>query len=463
MEYQNILRVIVVCRDTRQRPGQPHYRRGGIGGGSLLSDMGASNSAFDALPPHTPHKLAPSWSGTGDQRSAVEQSLNFVSSNPAVRVAICGHGRVGTLWATGEKLLENLVRPLQADLFVLAIAGDSPCPHPHCRSNVWGSTRDAAAQTVHRYLSTVPQTHLVVEEPTFTELAAASPYDRRILQHQYGGFWERTYLDLTNQLKCFEQIERHEAGTGDGSSYDLIGHIRLDVMILDRLPVRILSELQTVTRSQRTAWVPLGDDHGGIIDLMAFASRPAAQVIRGARGNASRWVHKHILQQAFRHSADDGTNSAYFFPERITWTQLYKYNTEARRFEWRHCRVSDAGTCRYPGEMQRLLRGSIGAPIAYSKMLCTTCEHRHLICGGVLSELAARDKQEKSVAQAPTTCCKARSGKAPSWAGAVQLQQTLQCTLPNLGAWKGGQACNLWHDHQCCALSAACASVLPHT
>ena len=96
---------------------------------------------IDGLPPprstprahnlrHTPpHNLALG----GAWNSALAQPRpNQVSPHPTLRVAICGHGRVGALWATGEKFMKYLVRPLHADLFVLALAGDSPCPPPYC-------------------------------------------------------------------------------------------------------------------------------------------------------------------------------------------------------------------------------------------------------------------------------------------------------------------------------------------
>ena len=277
-------------------------------------------------------------------------------------------------------------------------------------------------------------------------MAEVSPWDKHVLQQHFGGFWRRIFLDLTNQLRCFEQIERHEARPG-GSPYNVIGHVRLDVVLLGVLPAHVLFELQAAVSSpsrRNIAWVPFGDDHGGIIDMMAIATRPAAQVLRGVRGNASRWVHQHALARQSR---------PFFYPESITRAQLQEHRTTVRRFGWRHCRVSDAGHCRYPGEMQRLLRGRFGAPIAYNEMLCKTCNHRRLICDGVLRHLAAN--RVNAVTQAQTTCCEALMAPAPSWANNATLGKS-QCTPPILDTWKGGQECSRWDDDQCCEISAAC-------
>lgn len=249
----------------------------------------------------------------------------------------------------------------------------------------------------------------------------------------------RIYFDLSNQKSCFRVVREHERKAAH--EYGLLVHIRLDIMLFRPLSPPTVARLLTIGEHPAAiVWKPWGDDHGGVIDLMGFANRAGADLIHGVIGNASAHVHS---QRAFHPQPSDDPRTHSFFPERLTRAQLELYGAELRRFSWPHCRVDDRVRCRYPGEVQRLLRSFPDvAPPSQA-------------CGGVLAH--AEERRERRLAYG---CCSKPRLPVRVLSGLVVGEQRPSRAKVCLDEWKGSSQCAWeWRDAECCEVIAACEAI----
>mmetsp|Transcript_10475 Transcript_10475/g.24255 ORF Transcript_10475/g.24255 Transcript_10475/m.24255 type:complete len:557 (-) Transcript_10475:392-2062(-) len=343
-----------------------------------------------------------------------------VAANSA---AVCLHGRAAAMEYTAHSLLEHLVTPLRADLYVHALPlcsrdsgtageplGEGRCAPPAAQLERWLAQLNATGRLVHAGYA-VDDAALGVRMRR--ELNASS-LRRRVITA------EKTYLDMTNARHCLRLMLQTRPERSQ--PYAIMVHCRLDVLLFGPPPAALLSAIARTARAaqeQRLLWVPLGDDFGGIVDWMAIASREGALVLEGTRGNMTATGQGALLPIV------PMLRRAY--PEHVTKAQIERYEARLVRFTLAACRISSQGVCRYPGEVSRLLNISGGAHAR---------AHRSVVCGDIW--VRSKQRGARCCVTSPASC----AGQ-PEWR-----------------TWRGMSSCAKdWGDPSCCGLLGRCNSL----
>jgi len=371
---------------------------------------------------------------------------------PLGAAVVCLHGRHASKEAT-LSIVQNLVVPLRADLLAINVEVEvGP-----------GFTNLARTVAVDELRNTLNSSGSLVGL-----VPADDPSDEQRLSDTKQGSWgvfqpglrNRIYMDLSGRLQCASMVRAYEQASG--KKFTTVVHSRSDFLMFDRLPDSIAQGWRRQAESEPAVphiFKPEGEDSMGIIDFLAISNVAGNAVENGVRdaitaGTAIPFntdIQKFAMLRplsnpsAPKYPEDAGADRLLeaagdfpmIFPEQMTAGHLVSHGVRLVREKWPMCRIdSDSGSCRYPGEVSRLLNESLSLVQQNARSVC-----------GALSPYSA-----KMLADG---CCTAR-------AGSPLLQATglfsSECPPRML---RGTATCLHDYDDECCCGAASqCAQLL---
>ena len=377
--------------------------------------------------------------------------------------ALCLHGRAVNQETT-ERLRKYFADDLNADIFAISVDAESSKPEWASRgqSSLSASAHDSpVAVDLRTPLNATGR--LVALVPT------ADPPEEQVAKDVLRGSWavweptirKRFYLDLSNRLQCAALISEHERLTG--KQYTLLAHARMDLSLLAPLPSSVASTWRSTAEAAPSVphlFKPFGDDHSGVIDILAIGN-PAGFAVEvslrdaitaglvpfnvklGKRRELERLPPPHDMLRPVE-------AGPFVYPEQMTAGHLLVALSErglvlGRREAWPMCRLDQSGSCRYPGEVLRLLRAHPRLVEQNARIVCESTLARR---GDLLAN----------------SCCEAPSD-GERWLRVASPQSEPACSrYVREAGWKGAQQCAAdWSDRNCCQAVSECDEVVSAT
>ena len=358
--------------------------------------------------------------------------------------AVCLHGRAANRESV-QSLITHLVAPLDADVFAVLIGDESTVAE-------W----DTTAQMSNLTDSAHARAMLEESGRLVAAVSSSDPPVSRLLNDTSRGSWrslmsatvrQRLYLDLSNRVQCAELVRTSRR------VYSTLVHARMDLHLFEPLPVAVATRWRKTAEHERTVphiFKPFGDDHMGVIDILAIANEAGMAAEVGVRDAITDGVVPYNTKlDAPRPKGHLDHPELVVFPEQLTAGQLIAKHARLHREEWAMCRIdSMSGACRYPGEVTRLLRHHMPLATANARIVCNATAAHH----GALVD---------------NQCCSARllggglRGTQRSGRGGANFSGVTCQAYVSASGWKGFDMCGVdWHDSNCCALVQQCASLL---
>ena len=270
----------------------------------------------------------------------------------------------------------------------------------------------------------------------------------------------RYYLDLTNRLQCAGLVGSHELRAG--VSYSTYVHARLDFQLFAPLPPAIATEWRLAAEAVPTTprlFKPYGDDHGGIIEYFAMGNAAGMAVENGVRDAITAGLMPYNTRsQSIGAGAGNGAvrgfASRLAYPEQMSSGLFHSVpGLRVKRAEWPMCRVeSIGGSCRYPGEVSRLLNLHNDVVRANAQTICgLTATYRPMVISkGCCSQGA----------DATASLTRVGASTAAADGQAAEGQEEPSCRFTD-AEWRGVDSCVVdWKDPGCCRVVSKCNELL---
>jgi len=371
---------------------------------------------------------------------ALNEGAIALPLGPAV---VCLHGRHANKEAT-LSIVNNLVEPLGADLLAINVESEK---------DLGGGVKNEAGHAPVTEL----REWLNVTGRLISLVPASDPTDEQFRKDTARGSWgvfgeaiaERVYLDLSGRLQCADMIRAHEQASG--KTFKTLAHARMDFQMFGRLPDAITSTWRQLAESEPSVphvFKPTGEDSQGVIDFMAISNIAGNSVENGVRDAITAGLvpfnTKFNIFASLKPTSGNSLGSLekadgtpWIFPEQLTAGQFRAHDVHLVRMKWPMCRLgSDTGSCRYLGEVSRIMRDH--AAVAQ--------QEPQAVCG------IAAPWRDTMLARG---CCAAR-------AGSQLLQGTsMVSSLCPPSELKGTSTCAAdFDDVSCCRVASECAILL---